>query len=131
VIVADSDVLIDALRGRDPAARRISLELEAGGLATTAISAFELLSGAPSERARNQVERFLAALVILPFDDAAARAAAEARRALESSGTPIGTADSLIAGICLARSAVLLTRNRARFERVPGLRLGRLELPEG
>jgi predicted nucleic acid-binding protein len=33
-------------------------------------------------------------------------------------------ADYMIAGICLAHSAVLLTRNRKHFERVAGLTLG-------
>lgn len=126
MIVADSDILIDALRGHSPAAERIGIELEAGALGTTAITAFELRSGSRSPRASAQVEALLAALVILPFDEEAADRAAHIRRDLESAGQPIGMADYLIAGICLARSAVLLTRNRAHFERVPGLVLGRL-----
>jgi len=36
-------------------------------------------------------------------------------------------ADYLMAGICLAWEAVLLTRNRAQFERIPGLTLAELE----
>jgi tRNA(fMet)-specific endonuclease VapC len=124
VIVADSDVLIDALRGRKPAAGAIHQYLEAGTLATTAVTAFELESGATSVEASSAVGRLLAALEILPFDQSAARAAAAVRRALEAGGTPIGMADYLIAGICLSRSAALLTRNRAHFERVPGLVLG-------
>jgi predicted nucleic acid-binding protein len=32
--------------------------------------------------------------------------------------------DYLIAGVCLAHTAILLTRNRKHFERVPGLVLG-------
>jgi predicted nucleic acid-binding protein len=126
MIVADSDVLIDALRGRAPAAERIDLELSGGALATTAISAFELRSGIRSARASAQVEQLLAALAIIPLDAEAAAEAAAVRLRLEGEGTPIGMADYLIAGICLARSAVLLTRNRAHFERVPGLTLGRL-----
>lgn len=121
MIVADSDVLIDALRGREPAATRIGLALDAADLATTTISTFELLSGAPTRRVREQVERLLAGLSILPFDADAAEAAAAARRELERKGRPIGMADYLIAGICLARSAALLTRNHAHFARVPGL----------
>ncbi len=92
-------------------------------MATTTINVFELLSGAGSAPARESVGRLLAALTILPFDDAAGRAAAEVRRSLDSAGTPIGMADYLIAGICLARPAVLLTRNVDHFSRVPGLRL--------
>lgn len=126
MIVADTDVLIDALRGRAPAADRIALELETGALATTAISAFELRGGARSAAAAGQVEDLLASLSILPFDAEAAEKAAQTRQALEAKGAPIGMADYLIAGTCLARSAVLLTRNRAHFERVPGLTIGRL-----
>lgn len=129
MIVADSDILIDALRGRDPAAERTRLELSTGGLATTAISVFELKSGARSDRAAAQVETLLAPLTILPLDQQAAEKAAAIRRDLESAGTPISMADYLIAGICVSRSATLLTRNRAHFERVPGLTLGHLKVP--
>lgn len=124
--VADSDVLIDALAGREPAAGRVRSGLEKGELATTTVSLFELLSGARAKRARDKVEKLLAALTVLPFDVPAARAAAEARRQLETHGSSVGMADYLIAGICLSRGLPLLTRNRAHFERVPGLRLGTL-----
>ena len=123
MMVADSDVLIDALRGRKVAMERIGFELRAGGLATTAITAFELRSGARTKKERDKVDVLLGALTILPFDASAADAAAEARRALEQRGEGIGMADYLIAGICLARSAVLLTRNRKHFERVAGLKV--------
>ena len=126
MIVADSDVLIDALRGREPAKSRIALELGTQSLATTSISVFELRSGAKTPQELAKVETLLAPLLILPLDDDAARAAADARVKLEAAGQTIGTADYLIAGICLARSAILLTRNRAHFVRVPGLTLGRL-----
>lgn len=126
MIVADSDVLIDALRGHEPMAERISLELTTGSLATTSVTAFELLSGARTEAAVARIRTLLDALTVLPLDEAASERAAEVRRTLDASGTPIGMADYLIAGICLTRSAVLLTRNRAHFERVAGLSLGRI-----
>lgn len=124
MIVADTDVLIDALRGREPMRDRIAAEIQKGALATTAVTQFELLSGASDRRERERVEHLLAALAILPFDDRAAVAAAAARRGLEATGQAIGMADYQIAGICLTRSAPLLTRNRRHFERVPGLVLG-------
>jgi predicted nucleic acid-binding protein len=55
-------------------------------------------------------------------------AAAAARQDLEGKGEGIGMADYRIAGICLSRSAILLTRNRRHYERVPGLTGGRLEV---
>ncbi|HKK27510.1 MAG TPA: type II toxin-antitoxin system VapC family toxin [Gemmatimonadota bacterium] len=126
MIVVDSDVLIDALRGRPDAARRLDLELQTGALATTSVSAFELRSGVRSGEAAGKVETLLAALTVLPFDEEAAEKAADVRRTLESEGEGIGMADYMIAGICLTRSGLLLTRNREHFGRVPGLSLGTL-----
>jgi tRNA(fMet)-specific endonuclease VapC len=123
MIVADTDVLIDFLRGRGPMADRIALELPRG-LATTVITAFELWAGTLSARRKEQaVETLLGALHILPLETDEARRAAGVRRDLEAMGKPIGMADSLIAGICLHHGAILLTRNRGHFERVPGLKL--------
>ncbi len=131
MFIADSDVLIDSLRGGKGTRGRIDLELQTGSLATTAISVFELLSGARTPIQVQKVEQLLAALRILPLDDEAGRKAAAIRRELEAGGQGLAMADSLIAGICLSRNAILLTRNRAHFERVHGLSLGRLYLQGG
>jgi len=124
MMIADSDVLIDFLRGKGAAAKRIQLELETGRLATTVLSVFELLGGARGNREEERVETLLDALTILPLDAVAARQAAEIRRDLEKTGRKIATADSLIAGICMSQRGVLLTRNRSHFERITGLHLG-------
>lgn len=124
MMIADSDVLIDFLRGKGGGARRIHLELETGRLATTVLSVFELLGGARGQREQQRVGTLLDALTILPLDAAAARRAAEIRRDLERAGRKIATADSLIAGICVHHRGVLLTRNRSHFERIAGLHLG-------
>jgi len=123
VIVADTDVLIDFLAGVDPAARQVTAELERGSLRTTAITRFELLSGALNARQEETILALLTAIPTLVLDEAAADRAAHVRRSLERSGNSIGMADSLIAGISLLHGAVLLTRNRRHFARVPGLRL--------
>lgn len=124
MIVADSDVLIDFLRGHGDSARRIALELGTGSLATTAITAFEIRSGARTPRQRDAVESLLDAMTILPFGPDEERIASEIRQAVEGRGRPIGMADYMIAATCLARDAILLTRNSKHFERVDGLRLG-------
>ena len=123
MMLADSDVLIDFLRGKGPGVERIRLELGTGRLHTTAINAFELVSGAKSSKDQEKVATLVAALHVLPFDLAAAERAAHVRRDLEGQGNGIGTADYLIAGICLAHGATLLTGNTKHFERVPGLKL--------
>jgi len=85
MILADSDVLIDYLRGHEPARSRIGLEL-AHYLATSAVSAFELLSGARGGRHQEKISILLAAMRILPVDAAAAATAAKLRLELESQG---------------------------------------------
>jgi len=121
MIVADTDVLIDFLEGRQPGAQAVAAALAAGQLQTTAISCFELLSGARQVRQRNSVQMLLDSIPALALDRAAAQKAAETRLELERRGNSIGMADSLIAGIVLLHGAKLLTRNRRHFERVPSL----------
>lgn len=123
MIVADTDVLIDALRGAEPSASKVADGITAGTLATTVVSQFELLSGARTAAERRKVGTLLGPLSILALDEESSARAAALRRELEAGGNGIGTADYLIAGICLRRSCSLLTRNREHFERVPGLAL--------
>lgn len=122
MIVADTDVLIDALRGggcRELLARHLG----SGQLATTTISVFEIWQGARSGRSTTAIDALFDACHILPFDAPAARLAGELRAQLRDQHADIGPTDSLVAGICISRGAALLTRNRKHFERIPGLAL--------
>lgn len=113
MIVSDSDVLIDFLGGREPAAGRVTREIESGNLWTTVITRFELLSGARGSREVRIVSELLDSIKVAPLDVSVADRAALVRRILERKGVGIGMADSLIAGIALHIGAVLLTRNRS------------------
>ena len=121
MIIADTDVLVDFLRGHQPMADRIATELTQSSFVTTVITEFELRSGARSSRQASAVETLLEALDVYSLDPPAARRASGVRRELESKGQSIGMADSLIAGICLEKNGVLLTRNAKHFSRVSGL----------
>ena len=123
MIVADSDVLIDFLRGLGDGARQVELALRSGSFATTAITAFEIRSGARTEKQRKSVDTLLEAMTILPFGPEEARIAAELRLQVEEQGLPIGMADYMIAATCIATDSILLTRNLKDFARVKGLRL--------
>jgi tRNA(fMet)-specific endonuclease VapC len=122
MIVADTDVLVDALRGGG-SQKLVAQHLGNGQLATTTISVFELWQGARPGRRATAVEALLDACHILPLDAPAARLAGELRADLRDQHADIGPTDSLVAGICISRGAALLTRNRKHFERVPGLAL--------
>ena len=123
MIIADTDVLIDFLAGKDPGAGRVERELRVGALYTTVINRFELLSGSKNMKQNEKVEQLLEALKILTLDVPAADRAAEIRRHLDQKGHGIGMADSLIAGIVVEHGAHLLTRNNRHFDRVQGLKL--------
>jgi len=122
MIIADTDVLIDFLRGRGEAGR-VAVELESRSFGTTAITAFEIRSGARTARQKSAVDTLLEAMTILPFGPEEARIGAEVRQQVESQGQPIGMADYMISAICIANDGVLLTRNLKHFERVKRLRL--------
>ena len=126
MIVADTDVLIDFLAGRDPGAARVAIELDRGLLRTTAVTRFELLAGARNKSEESMIQELLVGVPTLGLDAQAADQAAEIQRVLQRTGESIGMADSLIAGIVLTHGATLLTRNRRHFARVSGLRLAEL-----
>jgi tRNA(fMet)-specific endonuclease VapC len=70
-----------------------------------------------------KLDRFLAPLSILPFDEEAAMAGARVRAHLEREGRPIGDLDNLIAAHALSQGLLLVTNNVREFQRVPGLSL--------
>ena len=123
MIVADTDVLIDFLVGIEPVKTQIAEYIKTEQLQTTAVTCFELLSGADESKRGHAVRQLLDALNVLSLDRVSASHAAEVRRRLDRAGQTIGMGDSLIAGIALAHSQPLFTRNRARFERVENLEL--------
>lgn len=126
MIVADTDVLIDFLKGKGGAADRIALELR-HGLCVTVISAFELWNGAiGSQKREAAVKTLIESLTVIPCKAPAAKQAARIRRDLEKGGRAMGMADALIAGICVQERAIFLTRNTKHFSNIDGLFLGKL-----
>lgn len=91
------------------------------------ITVFELWCGveqaqqAAAERAK--VNRFVSAIVELPFDRVSAEAAAKIRVQLEKAGNLIGPYDLLIVGQALAGDLILVANNTREFQRVNGLRV--------
>jgi tRNA(fMet)-specific endonuclease VapC len=121
----DTNVLIHYLRGIEPVTSRVK-SASPLDLAIPSIVAYELeygtrKGGSPHRRA--VLEGVLANLAEVPFDGAAAHAAAEIRVDLERAGETIGPLDLLIAGTAVSRGAALVTNNFAEFGRIRGLRL--------
>ena len=121
----DSNVLIHYLRGTEPLFSRLRAASPAK-MAIPSIVAYELEYGtlkSTNPRRRAMLQDIVGELEEIPFDAAAARAAARIRVDLEKIGAVIGPLDLLIAGIAESRGAVLVTANLREFSRVPGLRV--------
>lgn len=98
-----------------------------GSIAISIITLAELRFGAaksadPTAELQN-VAKFIAPFVILPFDELAAAAYGPMRTHLQSTGQSIGPLDTLIAAHALSRDLVLVTGNEAEFRRVPKLKV--------
>lgn len=97
-----------------------------GQIAISTITGAELsfaVSKSGSTRNQQALDKFLAPLEILPFDEAAMRRYGPLRATLERAGQPIGSLDTLIAAHALTLGATLVTNNVREFERVEGLTL--------
>jgi tRNA(fMet)-specific endonuclease VapC len=92
-------------------------------LAISAITAMELAYGAEKRRSKTltaAVQGFLSGVLVLPFDQDAARQAGVVRAALERVGVTLSLADSQIAGHAMALDLILVSTDAA-FKRVRGL----------
>lgn len=122
----DTNICIYIINRRPEAVFEHFAGLQAGTVGISSITGGELhygVSKSGSARNRRALEKFLAPLDVLPFDDAAMREYGRVRTHLEKKGTPIGSLDMLIAAHALALDVVLVTNNLREFKRVPGLRL--------
>lgn len=122
----DTDTCIYIINRQPEAVFKHLAGLQAGEVAISSITGGELYYGVAksgSERNLWALEKFLAPLEALPFDEAAMRQYGTLRARLERKGTPIGSLDMLIAAHALALDVALVTNNQREFKRVPGLRL--------
>ncbi len=92
------------------------------------ITHYEMMLGVigknASPKLAGRVQSFNSRLsAILPWDQAAAQAAASIERELCAAGQRIGGNDTMIAGHAIAAGCILVTNNTREFRRVPRLLL--------
>ncbi len=126
MFLLDTNMLIYFFKGQGKVAERL-LATPPAEVAISAVSLYEMEVGIAKSRQpakrRRQLDTFLTAAVVLPFDRSVARTAAALRAELERRGQPIGPLDNLIAGTALAHRATLVTRNTREFSRLPNLEI--------
>jgi predicted nucleic acid-binding protein len=127
VILLDTNVLSELIRREpDEGVTRWLDSLDAATVATTAITAAELLYGVarlPTGRRKKQLSDAIHGLIeedldgrVEPFDATAATHYAALLSDRETAGRPISVADAQIAAICRKLSATLATRNTSDFK---------------
>ena len=124
--ILDTDISSYLIRGDHETVTKKFSELY-DSCAISIITAAELQYGARkrnNKQLTQKVKAFCDLVEIIPWDEDAAKAYAKLRVELETSGTPIGNMDMLIAASALARKAVLVTNNTEHFSRVKDLKLG-------
>ena len=123
----DTNICIQVIRRKPSELLSRLTALPVGDVGMSTITVAELHVGVQKSRdpARNAeaLTMFLLSLEIAAFDYAAAEAYGRIRAALESSGTPIGPLETLIAGHAVSLNTTLVTDNVAEFSRVPGLQI--------
>lgn len=124
--VIDTDVLVDAMRGREGAIRFLDgLLLGTQPVAVSSVTVMQLHEGIARSRSREREgERVKAALlgvVTYPFTKDIAERAGTLQGQFHRRGRPISHTDLMIAATALHHGEPLATRNRRDFERVPGL----------
>jgi tRNA(fMet)-specific endonuclease VapC len=124
-IVVDSDILIDLLREKDDAVKKIK-ELEKNeDLATTDINVFELYFGAynsiKKDKNLSSTRGLLKNLTLLHTTEEAMETGGRIYSDMKAKGKSIDIRDVLIAAITLQNGASLLTRNREHFESIEEL----------
>lgn len=124
--ILDTDISSYLIRGDHETVTKKFSELY-DSCAISSITAAELQYEARkrnNKQLTQKVKAFCNLVEIIPWDEDAAKAYAKLRVELETSGTPIGNMDMLIAASALARKAVLVTNNTEHFSRVKDLKLG-------
>jgi len=111
MVIFDTSLMVDASRKRKYALDLIATYSEKERLATTIITKYEMLRGAPEqyiERVSNLLNRF----VILDFGNGALDATVKVYKNLRGKGKLINELDVMIAGIAAANNETLITRDK-------------------
>ncbi|MDW3684924.1 type II toxin-antitoxin system VapC family toxin [Cupriavidus sp. CV2] len=126
----DTNIVSEAMRPRPDAGVMANLSRFDGELAIPAPVWHELRYGwlrMPEGQRKDAVGRFVqdvvSTLLVLPYDNAAARIHADLRSSRERAGFTLPFVDGQIASVAMAHGLTLVTRNTRDFAELDGLRL--------
>ena len=115
----DSSILIELFE-QLPRSQKIAAILKDSSLVTASICMHEVLAGTVTDKERFVLEGLFSTFQILPHDAKAARLGAELYRIMKQQGKMMSAVDNLIAAICKANNAELVTLDKG-FQKVKSL----------
>ena len=121
----DTDIASYLIRGDHPGVTAKFIELFEDCVMSS-ITAAELLYGAKKRNNRTLTQKVQALcnlMTIISWNEEAANVYAKLRVELETSGTPIGNMDMLIAASAIAEDVILVTNNIEHFSRISSLKI--------
>lgn len=122
----DTDILIYFLKGH-PIVFEAFNRADQEDLATSIINQGELLYGAFNSEMQTKnlkkVERLMAELSVLPYDEESAYLFAKHKADCRRSGCLLMDADLMIAAVALRHQLILVTNNQKHFARIKDLKL--------
>jgi len=122
----DTDWIIDHLNGRREVTSRIE-RFAKDGIGVSIISIAELFEGVYGsrdyEKSLKALESFLKGFTVINLDVEVCKIFGRERNKLRKIGKTIGDFDLLIGSLCLRHNLVLLTNNKAHFDRIDDLRI--------
>lgn len=123
----DTDIIIDFLKGREDAAKKIKLLRDSRTeICASVINYQEAMKGFVKEKYKEDegnAELFFSSITIINYTPAEAKIALMIESILEPKGQAIGRFDVMIAATCMNVKGTLVTRNLKHFRRVPGLKV--------
>ena|SRR3989338_4564093 len=109
--VVDSTILIEALREL-PRIKKVQQLIGDEPLTTTTITFHELFVGVRTAQEQFIIEGLFSSMTVLSYDLKSAKEGARIEKHLTQTGRKINKMDTLIAGICKANNATLVTLDK-------------------
>jgi tRNA(fMet)-specific endonuclease VapC len=122
-LVIDTGILIEFLRAQDKSNTTFYQLIEKSKLCISSVTLYELLMGATDDLKKEEVNKIISNLIILPFDADASKVASEIYHKLRKSNKMIEFRDIFIATTCIIHKLPLKTLNKKHFERITSLKL--------
>lgn len=123
ILLLDTTVLIDLLRGRKRYRALLSDHVKSGdALATSAINIGEVYAGMRSSE-QERTEFLLASLDCFPITSAIARRAGNLKREWAAKGRTLSLPDMIVAATAIEHSSALMTDNGKDFRMIRGLEI--------